>query len=151
VAAKNLILELSRGDADRCAVAHDVLLNKADSFLTMVQLSQGDTADILQNVRWQKDLFTKAPRLKNLGISAELLKQSEQFIVGCEERKLRIDSYPKLINSLMNSFREIAQKLETPRFTLKSELAAMEQSMNSLAGLQKAHRSFLLKLQSLAR
>ena len=150
-ALKNLATLVQSGSAESTAVAHMTLLNKLDAFLTMVQLSKGDVADILQNVRWQKELYTKVPRLKELGVSAELLKQSEEFIVGYEGRKLRADSYPKFISSLMKSFRETAQKLENARFTLKTELTAMEQSMDSPAGLQRAHRSFLLKLQSLAK
>jgi hypothetical protein len=150
-ALKNLATLVQSGSAESTAVAHMTLLNKLDAFLTMVQLSKGDVADILQNVRWQKELYTKVPRLKELGVSAELLKQSEEFIVGYEGRKLRADSYPKFISSLMKSFRETAQKLENAQFTLKTELTAMEQSMDSPAGLQKAHRSFLLKLQSLAK
>lgn len=151
VAIRNLASLGQSDSAERTAVAHTTLLNKLDAFLTMIQLAKGDVADILQNVRWQKELYTKVPRLKELGVSAELLKQSENFILGYQERKLRADSYPKLISSLMKPFRETAQKLESAQFTLKTELTAMEQSMDSPAGLQKAHRSFLFKLQSLAK
>jgi hypothetical protein len=151
VALKNVATAGDSRSAETAAVAHITLLNKLDAFLTMVQLSKGDVADILQNVRWQNELYGKVARLKDLGISAEVLKQSEEFIVGYEERKLHADAYPKLIDSLMGSFRETAQKLQGAQFTLKAEITTMEQSMGSPAGLQKAHRSFLLKLQSLAK
>lgn len=150
-ALKTLTQLAGSGNAASSAVAQTTLLNKLDSFMTMRQLAKGDVADILQNVRWQKEIYTKVPTLKGLGVSAALLRESDQFIAGYQTRKLGIDSYPKFIGSLMESFRETAAKLESANLTLKPELTALEQSVNSPAALQNAHRSYLLKLQSLAK
>jgi hypothetical protein len=151
VALKNLAALSKSGSAGMTAAAHTTLLNKLDAFLTMAQLAKGDVADVLQNVRWQKELYTNVPRLKELGASPELVKLSEEFILGYQARKIRTESYPKLIGSLIRSFRETEEKLESAKFTLKSEVTMIEQSMDSPAALQNAHRHFLLKLQTLAK
>jgi hypothetical protein len=137
------------GQAERAAVAHTALLNKLDSFLTMRQLSKGDTADIPQNVRWQKDLYTRLPQLSRLPCSPRLAEASRSFIRAYGERKVGNKDYPALIRELSECFSETARTLVKAAPELEKDLDEMRRSLGDLTALQKAHRDYLLKLQSL--
>jgi hypothetical protein len=150
-AARVLVGYLKAGRADAVAVAHTALLNKLDAFLTMLQLARGDPADILQNVRWQQRLYAVVPALARLRSTSMLLEQSDRFIRGYGERRVRNNDYPALIGSLRPSFEETARSAATRRLRLAAHLAEMERSLGDPTALQRAHRGFLLKLQALAR
>src|SRR6201999_1486537 len=53
----------SAGSGDVLVASHLSFLNRLDSLLTLRQVQLGDTADILQNVRWQRDLYIRASAL----------------------------------------------------------------------------------------
>jgi hypothetical protein len=127
------------------AVAHTAMLNKLDSFLTMRQLAQGDTADILQNVRWQKDLYSRVPALAQLKCGPSLLKQSEKFIDVYSKRRASNQDYPELIRDLLDCFTETAQILGDE--ALKKAIVNMERHLGDLTALQRVHREYLLALQ----
>lgn len=134
-------------DASAAAVAHITFLNKLDSFMTMLQLASGDTADILQNVRWQNELYTKVPSLARLRCSGSLRNASQEFIRAYGWRKISNKDYPALIRGLRRCFNETANATRTPGL----DLTAIDLSLGDLTSLQKAHRDYLLKLQSLAK
>ena len=148
-ALKTLRTSLDGGDAEPAAVAHTALLNKLDAFLTMRQLAQGDPADILQNVRWQKDLYTRVPQLRRLALTRHLLDESQKWIVAYGARKARANDYPRLVKDLLGAFRATAQALRTANLHLEADIAEMEKHLDSVTALQKAHRDYLLKLQTL--
>lgn len=150
-AVKTLGAAIQSEAVENAAVAHTALLNKLDSFLTMRQLSQGDTADILQNVRWQKDLYVRVPQLVQLGCSGALREQSEKFITAYGERKAGNRDFPELIRNLLECFRETAQALTDNKLGLEEDIAEMERNLSDPTPLQKAHRAYLLKLQSLEK
>ncbi|TML86695.1 MAG: hypothetical protein E6G08_11635 [Actinobacteria bacterium] len=135
---------------DNLLVAHIDLLNRLDSFLTMLELEPGDPADILQNVRWQRDLYADMPFLRELGCSREVLKYSDDFIRGFERRASTNADFPDLIRRLLRCFEETARAAGRPRLRLSDEVRAIEDAGDELAGLQRAHRGFLLKLSTLA-
>ncbi len=143
--------ELRAGDVNSIAPAHATVLHKFDAFLTMLQKSKGDTADILQNVRWQKYLCLRVPQLEEMGISKLLLEKSQKFIIGYSNRKFGNDAYPEFIQDLMDSFQMIAEALSREDLKFEQDMEEMERSLGSPAALQKAHRGYLLKLQSLAK
>jgi hypothetical protein len=105
----------------------------------MHQKQNGDIADIGQDVRWQKEVFT---RLRDAPGAAEIVKRSDEFLDGLMRRKLRLDAFIPLTESLMGPYRAVAAKFGG---ALPMAVAAMEQA-HQLAGRQKAHRQFLLAL-----
>ncbi len=148
-ALKALSRTLHSGETARAGTAHLSLLNKLDSATTMAQLAQGDPADILQNVRWQVDLYSKSERLKALPESREIVKRSEDFIQGYLQRRIGNSDYLYLIRELKQSFGATAKALGQLNLQLEADIDEMERNLNSLPGLQRAHRGFLLKLSSL--
>jgi len=148
-AVKSLNGELAARDANRLFGPHTALLNKLDAYLTMQQLTQGDPADILQNVRWQVKLYSKVPQLNKLQVSGLITGRSQNFIAAYGVRKSTNKDYPALIKDLLTSFTETAKALAGPLADLDKDVQAMQGNLGSLAALQKAHRDYLLKLQTL--
>ncbi|HEX8282082.1 MAG TPA: hypothetical protein VF588_01955 [Pyrinomonadaceae bacterium] len=127
--------------AETLAAPLATFLNALDARLTQMQLSNGDPADILQMVRWQRELFRQQPKLSRLGCASELLASSNEFLRGRESRKLRNDpAYPELLakNSrcLLEGLRASGGKAPNARPFASRDLSA----------LQKEHRSLLLEL-----
>jgi hypothetical protein len=138
------------GRTEAVAVAHSALLNKLDSYLTMLQLEQGDSADILQNVRWQRHLYRTLPALEQLKSAKALVRRSSEFMAAYGERKIGNDEFPDLIKRSLDAFRETATAVEKRAPGIAKDVERMEASLDrGHAALQKAHRGFLLKLDGL--
>ena len=135
----------------RAAAAHMALLEKLDSFVLMLQLRNGNPADVLQMVRWQQDLYSTVPQLKDLPVSSNVVKESQEFIDGYGKRTRHPEPYPELIRELGKSFRETADALAKAGVDVKGEAAKLQRHQNSIAALEKAHREYLLKLNALRR
>ncbi|HEV2913228.1 MAG TPA: hypothetical protein VGX92_07920 [Pyrinomonadaceae bacterium] len=148
-ALKALRGAVEAGRAPEAAVAHAALLNKLDANLTMLQLAKGNPADILQNVRWQRDLFTKNRSLSSLRCSAQLTEQMSSFIAAYEGRRVTAGDYPALLGATSACLREGLSLLSAGSLGAFNELATPRRDAGDLAAMQKAHRELLLRLQSL--
>jgi hypothetical protein len=138
-------------DAEASAAAHADLLHKLDVHLTMVRKSEGDPADIFQNVRWQRDLYVRVPALHQLPFAAALVKRSEQFLADYQRRKVTNKGYPSLIRSVLDDFRKTGKALATAKVAVDAEIKAMEKALTSPSALQKAHHAYLMRLEVLVR
>jgi hypothetical protein len=134
-------------DGESTAVAHAALLHKLDAFLTMLMKTNGDPADILLNVRWQKELYAKAPDLSALPCSDQVVQDSSQFIALYGTRDLGNADYSEFVRGLIECFRQTAEAVRAIK--LEREVRSIEQSLDAPAAVQKAHRRLLLKLQPL--
>ncbi len=133
---------LASDDIAFAVTAHMTLIHKLDAFVTMLQKAEGDPADILQNVRWQIELFAELPQLQ----TERILEMSRQFASGYEVGEVSNGDYPDLIASLLEDYRAAAEILAAQE--LMPDIDAMEVSLDSLAALQRSHRDFLLKLHA---
>jgi hypothetical protein len=138
-------------DIDRIVSVHSSILHKLDAFLTMLQKKDGDAADILQNVRWQKELYSKIPALKEMKISYLLIEKSQKFIDDYSRHKIYNEDFPNLIRELLEIFEITAKELSKEKINLEKEIKEMKDNLKSPAALQKANRNYLLKLQSLLK
>jgi hypothetical protein len=143
---KYLIAAVKSDNLDLAIPTHTQVLQKLDAFLTMLQKAQGDTADILQMVRWQRELYRTLPSLKTVKGAHHLVEESQAFITAYHARQIDNDSYPHLISGLLHVFHQTAEAVEE---ALEQDIATMEQNVVSLTSLQKTHRAYLLKLQRL--
>ena len=140
---------LSRAVRDKpwedLAVAHTSVLNRLDSYLTALQLERGDPADILQNVRWQEDLYGRTPALRRLECAAKVSQLSRAFIHAFAERGSGTTTYRKLIEELLPCFKQTADAL--PRLGLGRHITEMTRRIEHPTALQKTHRDYLLALE----
>ncbi|HVM98093.1 MAG TPA: hypothetical protein VMT89_16990, partial [Candidatus Acidoferrales bacterium] len=138
------------GDLTRAASAHMALLEKLDSFVLMLQLRNGNPLDVLQMTRWQKELYTTIPQLKDLSAAQAVVKESDEFI-NAYSRHRETNRYTEMVKDLKASFRETASALAKSGVNVKREVAELEGQAKSIAGLEKAHREYLLKLSKLSK
>jgi hypothetical protein len=145
-ALEQLTEGLKSDDIALVTATHNCALQKLDAFITMRQKAQGDDADILQMVRWQQRLYSRQP-LEALEGAGQIVEESERFVDAYQAREIGNDEYPRLIHSLLDTFRQTSEV----GIDLEKDTTAMQQCMESPAGLQKAHREYLLKLQYLLK
>jgi len=117
----------------------------------MLQLSNGDPADVLQNVRWQQRLFTVVPVLARVKSTPVLLEQSDRFIREYGQHRISNREYPAWVGGLMGVYEDVARARALRRLRLERDIREMVRSRGEIAPMQKAHRGFLLKLQKLDR
>jgi hypothetical protein len=127
-------------EATKAAIAHTTFLNKLDSHLTMLLLKEGDTADILQTIRWQQHLYNQ-PRLRQLPCANDLTRRTQEFINAYGQRRNTNKDYPQFLRSVKACLGQVAQALSPG-----ANVAALEREAD-LARLQKQHREVLLRLQ----
>src|SRR5262249_21616579 len=145
---KGLTDALQAGDINRIPAAHALVLHKLDAFQTMVQKAQGDAADIRQNVSWQTELFA-TPKATSWDCAAKVREQSRRFIRQYVTPAGGMNQYSPLLQGQVACFRETAQTLGNE--DLKQLVKVIEQRLGDPVTLQKAHRDYLLKLQTLVR
>ena len=109
------------------------LLNALDASLTALQLQRGDPADIVQMVRWQKQLFRQNQKVAQLACAPKVIDASSEFIEGRESGKLTNREYPEHLKRVVSCLREAA-----------GIFGGLEGT--DFGALQKEHRAYLLAL-----
>jgi hypothetical protein len=131
--------------------AHATYLEALDELLTLRQLAQGDPAALLQTVRWQRDLFLRAGRLAALPEAEALAGASRSFVSGYQEERLTSADYPGFLREVSDTLRKVAGELETvlPDLIVREKGIEEAVAAGDLTAMQKAHRDFLVQLQTL--
>lgn len=150
-AVASLLVVLKSNDPGRIANTHSTLLNSLDAFQTMLQKQKGDPDDLLQMVRWQKQLYTQNRFHSASKNTTHVLKESDEFIHAFAKKKEQGEEYRELLRSLLPDFRETARALGKQGAELEPYIHQIESSLKSGSDLEKMHRNFLLKLDSLAK
>ncbi|MGA2373692.1 MAG: hypothetical protein ACLPPV_00100 [Candidatus Korobacteraceae bacterium] len=148
-ALANLQTSLSGGDVGLIANTHAALLNKLDAFQTMLQKQEGDPTDILQMVVWQKRLYSTVPRLTSLKAARHVIEESDKFIKSYNHPGPHEETYSRMLLELGGALHETAEALECDKMHLEPLVDAIEHRLNQTGPLEKAHRAFLLELQSI--
>jgi len=133
---------VSAQDATAAAFALTSLANLVDARITSIELGKGNVSDVLQTLRWGRDLFSRAP-LDALECAAGLVRQSDKFERTVDARKATLADYPELVAEQRSC---LARGAETLHLDLGRELDALGQDRTDLRALQKAHYDVLLRL-----
>jgi hypothetical protein len=150
-AAKALEDTIAAGEVGRVLNAHSALLHKLDAFATMLQKSRGDAADIIQNVAWQRDLFSVLARSSNAAFAVRVVDESQRFLDKFAGRTDAPSVFPSFLASLIDAFQATDQFVNRPEIGLRESIAALAPAATSPAASQRAHREFLLKLDPVLR
>jgi hypothetical protein len=140
---------ITSDDGAALVTEHATLLHKFDAYMTMLQKSQGDRADILQNVVWQMDLYDRSTRLNGLPDAAPMRHKLENFVKKSDERTLVLSDYGTLLKDLAPGLRHTANALLGTGVDLHPLINLLE-AAKTARSQQKAHRDFLLQLQAVA-
>lgn len=136
-------------DAESQAVPHVSFLNLLDSLVTRHRLARGDVADILQNVRWQRELLVRVESLAALSAAGAIVEASRDWIQSYQEGAVDNSGYPAFLTGILGDLYSAAGELEGRLPGITGNVKAIEDNLGDLVALQKAHRDFLLRLQSL--
>lgn len=147
-ALKTLQGSLRQQKLEDIQVAHIALLNRMDSQLTMLLLKEGDPDDILQTVRWTRDLFTRPSRVTELVQAEGVRALCDEFINAYGQRHTTNRDYPEMLDRLVSLLKDAAAELHDKAFARAVE--GIERSTRAAGNLQKMHRQALLELQRLA-
>jgi hypothetical protein len=142
----NLTKTIVQKEVSSAVVCHTTVLNKIHSFLTMIHLSQGDRADILQNVRWQRYLYGKILKFKGFTFAELICKKSDAFINDYPKTKNKDAAFARLMKESIAYFYETTKILRGDK-KLKKLTAIIEGRFSNAVSLQKCHREYLLRLQ----
>jgi hypothetical protein len=136
--------KVKSGEAHAVIIAYTTLLNKIDSFATMRQLSIGDTADISQTVRWQRDILDKQKKRHPSECGKKVLKSSSDFAKRYNARRVTNKDYPELVGKQLKCLSELGKEANVD---LSEEVKQISEALEgkSLAHLQGAHRRYLIK------
>jgi hypothetical protein len=138
---------LKNGNPISIAIAHAALLEKLDGFASMLDKSTGDTADILQNVYWQKYLFARLPISEKT--VEHVAANSAKFIHAFEANQAAPDAFGTLLQSLIPEFEQTAATFHSSK--LDSSVTEMKTNLGNPQKLQKIHRDYLLALQGFSK
>jgi hypothetical protein len=125
---------LKSGEPARVAMAHSVLLARADAALTRARLDAGDPADVVQMVRWQRDLFRRDEKLP---CASKLVAASDRYLDRIGRREITNAEYPALLAESYDCLKR--------RGATQEQVDALF-TATSLAARQKAHRQLLLAI-----
>jgi hypothetical protein len=145
-AAEALLSQAKKSSAADMTVALTRLLERLDTLLTALELDRGDPADILQNLRWQRDVYSRSTRLLSLDGAEELVTLAADFVAACGERRARVRDYPKVIAKMLSGFAATARALDSK--SLDTIVERIRANLDNLAELQKSHREFLLAIDN---
>ncbi len=129
-------------------IAHRNFNHRMDAYLTYLDKQKGDIADILQNVRWQRKLYTTNKVLTNIKGSKSVVGSSKTF----EEeygKGTGPEKYPAFIQRIWPVLEATVATDEGSMAGLKYPFEWMKRVKDNPQELQKAHRKFLLKLEGL--
>ncbi len=144
-AHKELLKALDSNDVSAIQSSHGAFLEGLDALLTMLDLREGDLADLCQNLRWQADLY-RSDKLSALKSSKGVVSRSEEFVEAFTSRQASADDYKGLITKLLPALREPAKAL--PSDALLEQVKAMRDATDPRA-LQRRHWEYLDTLAGL--
>lgn len=126
-------------------VSFNSYLERIDSHLTMLQLMQGDPSDILQNVRWQRDVLLLSNQEKSPA-QKDIPELCENFISAWDAHKAGVRNYPALLERLIPLLQRLARELGDQE--MEKRVNDLQGGYRDLETLQRLHRQVLLQLQS---
>ena len=146
-ATESLINNVKSKDLGKTIVAHRNYNHKMDAFLSMLDKRNGDLADILQNILWQKELFVNVKEIKNLEGIRNLVDATNEFEAKYETRNFSTNDFSEFINKFIPLYNAVDKKI--PRLDLAADISKMQKAEKDPKMLQKVHSDFLFKLEGL--
>ncbi len=146
-ATESLITNVKSKDLGKTIVSQRNYNHKMDAFLSMLDKRNGDIADILQNILWQKELFVNKKEIKNLEGISNLINATNEFEARYRTRKFSLNDFSDLIRKFIPLYKVVDKKI--PRLELAADIGKMQSAINDPKMLQKVHSDFLFKLESL--
>jgi len=134
---------LEKSDIEQMTTQHLSLLNHIDMMLTMDRKSRGDRADVVQMMRWQRELLSN----KRFA-SADLISITDRFIEDFVNRKVTLDEYARVLREMQPSLKRLTSSIGDLELSRRYEALA---KADGIEPMERAHRNFLLRTEELSR
>ena len=126
---------------------HSKLNQQMDAMITYVDKQNGDIADILQNIRWQNDIFSNKKLFKNFMPAQRIIEKGNSFQKAYQNGRYSDEAYLEFLNDNMDYYRNVGEYLkEEFDINISKEIRAMENLSTSPQKAQKLHYNLLLKV-----
>jgi hypothetical protein len=144
-AGNNLSNKIQSKDWNKAAMAHGNFVRKCNAYLSYLDKSVGDAADIIQTIRWFKDIVRKSETFKHSELAEKSIEQADKFIDQYSARKLLNKDYPLFVEKNIPLWTELVRK-HIPGHNFDSFFSGMRQHLKSPKHLQKSNCEFVMEL-----
>jgi len=144
-AGNNLTTKIQSKNWNHAAMAHGNFVRKANAYLGFLDKSGGDQADIIQTIRWFKDVVRRGDSFKNSELGEKSIEQVDRFIDLYSSRKVSNKDYPRFVDENMSLWMELVKK-HIPNQNFDKFFNAMKQALKDPKVLQKRHCEFVMEL-----
>ncbi|HAQ18636.1 MAG TPA: hypothetical protein DCR40_05290 [Prolixibacteraceae bacterium] len=144
-AGNNLSDKIRIKNWNQAAMAHGNFVRRVNACLSYLDKSGGDRADIIQTIRWFKDIVRRSDTFKHSKIAEKSIEQAGNFITRFSERKLSSKDYPSFIEKNQPMWEELVKK-HIPNHNFDKFFSAMKQNLKDPKRLQKSHCEFTMEL-----
>lgn len=146
-AGNNFASKIQNSNWNGAAMAHGNFMRKANAYLSMLDKSGGDVADIIQTVRWLKDIVRRSETFKQSSLAKISIQQSDDFINLYSERQLFNKDFPTYIKDNLSLWKEMVQQT-LPAVNFDPRFTNLSQNLNDPKKLQKSLWEFVYELNS---
>jgi hypothetical protein len=108
----------------------------------------GDVADILQTIRWQRDLMLRSPVFKGAQNVQKSISNADRFIEDYGKVKRTNKDYPDFVKANLDGWREIVRQY-FPNETFDPFFKDLNSNLDNPQLLQKMQCQFVSKLSLL--
>ncbi len=137
-AANTLENRIQGGDWKKAATVHGNLMRKCNAFLSYLDKLNGDTADILQTVRWFRDVVKRGNKFSHSELADKTIAAADKFILQYSNRELMNSDYPAFVSENLNVWVEMLHK-QLPNDNFDNYISAIRQNIRDPKRLQKSH------------
>ena len=131
-------------------MVHGNLVRKLNAYLSYLDKSEGDVADIIQTLRWYKDILRRGEVFRGSKLTGDIITQLEKFIDDYSARNLLNNNYPPFLEAQLPAWVELV-KAHLPNNNFDPFFTRMKENLKDPQKLQKRHCEFVMELNRVAR
>ena len=144
-AGNNFTSKIQGQNWKSASMAHGNFIRKANAYLSYLDKAGGDVADIIQTLRWFKDLVRRGDNFKNSELAQKSILQVDEFITKYGERNLFNKDYPQFVKDNIELWKELLKK-HLPNNNFDVFFTRLTNNLSDPKRLQKSHCELLMEL-----
>jgi len=137
-AGNRVMTLINAGKWEQASNAHGNFMRKFNAYLSYLDKSDGSTADIIQTLRWYRDVLHRSETFNESKLADESMAKIDNFIEQYNNVKASSKDYPPFVRQNLGLWKELLQK-HLPKQNFDNYLGLMEQQLRDPKKLQKSH------------
>tara|TARA_R110002033_G_scaffold72897_1_gene124135 strand:+ start:82323 stop:85388 length:3066 start_codon:yes stop_codon:yes gene_type:complete len=130
---------------EQAANAHGNLMRKTGAYLSFLDKSKGNTADILQTIRWMHDAIRRGKTFKQSSLADKSIEQAFKFITLYGQQEVSNKDYSFFVNDNISLWQALVKE-HFPNQNFKDYFDRMKDNIPNPKWLQKSHCEFVEEL-----